>query len=442
MQAKVLVVGGGGREHAIAARLHNTGSEIFAVMRNRNPGITRISSAYLICPENELEKICEFGKKNHVDFAVCGPEEPLVHGLADVLGGAGIPCVGPGKAGAQIEGSKFFARELMRKHSIPGLVDYVVAGDVSDAMRAFDKFGDKFVIKPIGLTGGKGVKIMGEQLATRADAIAYVNEIIEKGIGQHREMLIEEKVEGEEFTLQAFVNEKSIAFAPLVQDHKRLYEGDTGPNTGGMGSYSCSDFMLPFITKEDHELAMEIMRRTVEALANDGIVYRGFLYGQFMATADGVRVIEFNCRLGDPEAMNVLSIHDDDFTELCFKIAHGERFSETGFRKEATVCKYVVPEGYGTKMVSQSEIRVNEEAITGNGCRVYYAMVNEENGVLMTTTSRALAIVGCEKDIESAERHVEHALNFVKGRFYVRHDIGKKELIQKRILHMQKIRGS
>lgn len=441
MTTKVLLVGGGGREHAIANALHRSGAKLFTAMRNKNPGISRISEKVKILQETDLNGVVEFGSQNNVDFAVCGPEEPLVHGLADALQQQGIPCVGPVQSGARIEGSKLFARELMRKHGIPGCVDYRVVSSVEEAEKAFLGFDGNFVIKPIGLTGGKGVKVMGEHLKTLEDAKNYAKEIIEKKIGQSQSLLVEERVEGEEFTLQAFVNEKSVSFSPLVQDHKRLLEGDTGPNTGGMGSYSCEDFLLPFLEEKDLAMAKEIIIKTVNALKSEGINYRGFLYGQFMATADGVKVIEFNCRLGDPEAMNVLTLFSSDFTDLCWRIANGESFSQPDFERKATVCKYIVPEGYGVKPMANEKISVDEKEIINAGCIPYYAMVNEENGEIYTTTSRAIGIVGIGDNVEQAEQKAEHGVKFVHGRVFMRHDIGKKELIQRRIEHMKKLRG-
>ncbi|MEM4161266.1 MAG: phosphoribosylamine--glycine ligase [Thermoplasmata archaeon] len=442
MQAKVLLVGGGGREHAIASALHRTGAKIFAAMRNRNPGIIRISEKVKIVQETDLTSVTEFACGNNVDFAVCGPEEPLVHGLADALLLKGIPTAGPVQSGAKIEGSKLFARELMEKHRIPGCVSYRFVENLEELETAFNEFNGNIVIKPIGLTGGKGVKVMGEHLRTLEDAKNYAKEIIEKRIGQSQSLLVEEKVDGEEFTLQAFVNEKSVCFSPLVQDHKRLLEGDSGPNTGGMGSYSCEDFSLPFLTPDDLTMAREIIVKTVEALKKEGVNYRGFLYGQFMATKDGVKLIEFNCRLGDPEAMNVLTLFSSDFTELCWKIANGESFSQPDFERKATVCKYIVPEGYGIKPLANEEISVDERGIVDSGCVPYYAMVNEENGKVYTTTSRAIAVVGIGETVEQAEQKAENALKFVQGKVFMRHDIGKMELIRKRVKHMAEIRGA
>ncbi|MGB9635677.1 MAG: phosphoribosylamine--glycine ligase [Thermoplasmata archaeon] len=441
MKAKVLVIGGGGREHAIARALVSSGARIYTVMRNRNPGISRISEKIKVTKETEISAVCEFAKENGVDIAVCGPEEPLVNGIADALEKLGIPCVGPHSRAAMIEGSKMFARELMKKHAIPGAVRFRVVGNIEDARCAFDEYENNFVIKPIGLTGGKGVKVMGEHLKDVGEAMAYVKEIIEKKIGNSQNVLIEEKLEGEEFTLQAFVNEKTVCFSPPVQDHKRLYEGDCGPNTGGMGSYSCENFLLPFLTEEDLTMAREIIIKTVAALKKEGTQYRGFLYGQFMVAADGVHVIEFNCRLGDPEAMNILTLITSNFTELCYKIANGEHLPAPEFKRLATVCKYVVPEGYGINPRRGEEIRIEEEGILKSGCVPYYAMVDEIDGKIYTTTSRSVGIVGAAPTLSEAEQITEKALAFISGKVYVRHDIGKPEVIEKRINHMKALRS-
>jgi phosphoribosylamine--glycine ligase len=229
---------------------------------------------------------------------------------------------------------------------------------------------------------------------------------------------------------------------PLVQDHKRAYEGDVGPNTGGMGSYSAEDHLLPFVEKRDVETAGETMRRTVAALEDEGSPYRGVLYGQFMLTADGPKVIEFNARFGDPEAMNVLPLLDSEFLEICQGIVGGSLSpSKVRFAHKATVCKYVVPEGYGTEPKSGREIRVDERAIEAEGSEVFYAAVNEENGRILTGTSRAVAVVGIDSSIEKAEQACERALRHVSGEaIYVRHDIGKRGIIEKKVERMRTLR--
>lgn len=438
---KVLLVGGGAREHAIAEAVKRSGVKLFAAMKNRNPGIARLSEKILLEHETETKKIAEFARESGVDFAVIGPEAPLAEGIVDALGGEGIPCVGPAKKLARIEASKEFMRNLMQKYRIPGSLEYAVFDDAGEASEFIDSFGKPIAVKPVGLTGGKGVKVIGDQLKDLEEAKKYVREVIEKKIGGSR-VVIEEKAVGEEFTLQAFVDGRHVIAMPIVQDHKRAFEGDAGHNTGGMGSYSDSNGLLPFATESDREYAVEVMKKTADALRREtGEEYKGILYGQFML-GKKPRLIEFNCRFGDPEAMNVLPILSSDFVKICQRIIDGTlKERDAVFEKKATVCKYVVPEGYGISSRAGEIISVDEEAIRRKRALLYYAAVNEENGKICTTSSRSLGVVGIAGSIEEAERIAESAIANIKGEHvYHRRDIGTKALIQRKIESMKAIR--
>ena len=438
---KVLVVGGGGREHAIAAALSASGSIVLSAMRNRNPGIARLSHEYRLVKETEVEKVTEFAVSRSADLAVVGPEAPLEAGLVDALESKGIGCVGPSKAAARLEVSKSFTRTLMQEHRVPGNIGFATFYDLKDAKAYVRDHKEDLVVKPVGLTGGKGVKVMGEHLLTKEDTVQYLEYIFAHRIGGSG-VVLEEKLVGEEFTLQTFCDGHHVIPMPLVQDHKRAYEGDVGPNTGGMGAYSQEDHLLPFVTAQEREAALEIMKRTVAAMEEEGCPYRGILYGQFMNTRDGPKIIEYNARFGDPEAMNVLSIISSSFTEVCASIADGDLSgSRISFAPQATVCKYVVPLGYGTDPAAGEEVVVDEKAILDVGGRSYYAMVSEENGKVLTTTSRAVGVVGIADTIMAAEQVCEKALSYVKGdAIFVRHDIGRPEVIRKRVAHMESIR--
>ena len=438
---KVLAVGGGGREHAIVEALARSGAEVYACMKNNNPGIRKTASDHLLADEMDIAKVVDYAKTKGVSLAVIGPEAPLEVGLADSLEAVGIPTASPSKAAAMIETSKVFARELMLRHRIPGRAEFVVASDIKGVERALDELGEHVVVKPTGLTGGKGVKVFGEHLMSKVDIIAYAREILDNKIGGSASLVIEEKLVGEEFTLQAFCDGKHLAPMPAVQDHKRAFEGDEGPNTGGMGSYSQAGGLLPFLSKDEYDSAVDIMRRTVDALKAEGAEYKGTLYGQFMLTRDGPKIVEFNARFGDPEAMNVLSLIEDGFVSICEGMAKGSlSIGEVSFAPKATVCKYVVPEGYGGKSLSGEEIQIDEEAISDEGAVLYYANVNEDGGRVYTTTSRSVGIVGISDEIEDAEAVAERALAHVTGKIAVRHDIGKRQMLESRIRHMKEIR--
>ena len=436
-ETRFLVIGGGAREHAIAKALKRGGARIYTVMKNRNPGIARISEEATILQETDISAVVEWAK-GRVDYAFIGPEAPLEVGLADALEEAGIPTIGPKKAAARIETSKEYMRSLMERNGIPGQVKYAVVEDMEDAKKALEEISD-YVIKPIGLTGGKGAKVHGEHIHSDEEALSYINTIID-GYGGGK-AVIEERLEGEEFTLQAFVDGKHLAPMPLVQDHKRAYEGDEGPNTGGMGSYSMADHRLPFIREEEYDEALSIMKKVVEAMEREGNPYRGILYGQFMLTKDGPKIIEFNARFGDPEAMNVLSLLKTPLPEVAAAMVDGT-LGVVEFRKKATVVKYVVPEGYGVKSRSDVRVDVDEAAINREGAEVFYASVNERDGAIYTTTSRTLAVLGMADSLEDAEALAEKALSYVSGDVFSRHDIGKKETVERKVAHMESLRGN
>jgi len=436
---KILTVGGGGREHAAVEALYQSGAEIYSVMKNANPGIIRRSKGYKIIEERNIDDICEFVIENDIDLAFIGPEGPLDIGLVDALANIGVKCAAPTKAAARIETSKAFMRELVAKYNIEGNLGYAIFKNVNDAEKYLRSLDHEIVVKPIGLTGGKGVKVQGEHLNSHEETMEYVREILSSDIGIEG-VLFEERAIGEEFTQMVFVDGTHIAPMPIVQDHKRAYEGDTGPNTGGMGAYSDADHLLPFVDEASRDKAIEILHSIVDAMREEGCPYHGPMYGQFMLTIDGPKIIEINSRFGDPEAMNVLSIIETDFLTVIKEMAAGKLREEVKFKPLATVCKYVVPKGYGTESQAGHEIFVDEEKIKECGAAVYYANVNLVDGKIMTGTSRSVGIVGMGETIEDANNNCEKALSYVRGEaISVRHDIGTSALIQKKTERMKKI---
>lgn len=432
---KVLVIGSGGREHAIVEALARSEyhPKIYAVMGNANPGIKGRAADYMIEKESNVPVIVKYAEDCKVDLAIIGPETPLAAGLADALEQNGIPVVGPRKDAARIEFDKAWTREFMARNDIRGLPKFKVYSDYGDACRYIEENPD-VVVKPAGLTGGKGVKVMGEHVKTVEEACEYVKSVL-----RNDRVVIEERLKGEEVTIMAFVDGRHVVPMPTVQDHKRAFEDDQGPNTGGMGSYTDNIELLPFMTMDDYNEGVAIMEETVKAMEKDtGIQYKGILYGQFMITREGMKVVEFNARFGDPEAMNVLSLLKTDFVDVCEAIVNGSLdMIEIEFDRSATVCKYVVPAGYPDHPVKDAplEVRGSPEYL------VYYASVNERDGKVYTTSSRSLAIVGIADTIADAEILSEAGLANVRGEFHCRHDIGKEHLIRKRIEHMDAIRG-
>ena len=439
---KVLTVGGGGREHAAVEALYRSGAEIYAVMKNANPGIISKSKEHLLCDEKDVARVCEFAKEKGVELAYIGPEAPLEVGIVDALEAQGVKCAAPTKAAARIETSKTFMRELVDKYGIEGNLGFASFDNAKDAEEYLKGIDHEIVVKPVGLTGGKGVKVQGEHLNSFEETMEYINEIFDQNIGGAG-VILEERAVGEEFTQMVFVDGRNIVPLPLVQDHKRAYEGDVGPNTGGMGSYTDGDHLLPFITQTEREEAIAILQSIVDAMAEEGCPYHGTMYGQFMLTVNGPRIIEINARFGDPEAMNVLPILESGFTDICWKMATGTLGKDAEFARKATVCKYVVPRGYGVKSESGHEISVDEKAIAECGATVYYANVDVKDGKLVTGTSRSVGVVGIADTLEEAEQNCEKALKHVVcDAIVVRHDIGTRALVQKRVDHMRELRSA
>jgi len=434
---RILVVGTGAREHAICKAIEGN-AELYSIMSNKNPGIARISK-YQIGSENDLDAVKKFAVDNNIDIAVIGPEAPLEKGIVDALEEMGIGCVGPTMEAAKIETDKVFMRDLFEKYKIDGSLVYRVYDNYDDISDFIDDFGKDVVIKPVGLTGGKGVKIMGEQLKDAEEAKAYSKEIIDTKMSGYATVVIEERAVGEEFTVQAFVDGENIAPMPAVQDHPYAFEGDEGPITGGMGSYSDKGGLLPFLSKNDYDRSVKIMEETVKAVNKEVGPYRGFLYGQFMLGGDGPKLIEYNARFGDPEAMNVLPLLKTNFVDICEGIVDGN-LKGAEFEDKATVCKYIVPEGYPGKAVPNQVIDVNEEKINEAGVQVYYAAVNENDGKIYSSSSRALGLVSIADSIYEAEKICEDATKYVKGDIYHRKDVGTADLIQKRVKHVEQLK--
>lgn len=431
----ILLIGGGGREHVIAEGIKRSKHNpfLYAVMAKKNPGIAVLCEDFLLEKETEVGKVIEYAKSRNIEMALVGPEAPLAAGIADALWEAGIPVVGPKKACAIIEFDKAWARNFMKKYGIEGCPAYEVFTEEGPAHTFIEKLGD-VAVKSSGLTGGKGVKVMGDQLPDLEAAKAYASELLEKG-----PVVIEERFIGEEFTLQALADGKSLIFFPAVQDHKRACEGDLGPNTGGMGSYTDAGGLLPFMLSADLEKVKKIMQDTVKALYEEtGTGYLGVLYGQFILTASGPKVVEFNARFGDPEAMNVIPLIETDFVDIMSAMVKGTLDElPVNFSRKATVCKYAVPVGYPDTPEKDSEI------IVGNigEASVYYASVYEKEGKIYTTSSRAVAALGCAETIDAAEKIAQNALENIRGKLFFRKDIGTAALIQKRIDHMKELRG-
>ena len=422
----ILIIGSGAREHAIARafKRSKTSPLLFCFASSINPGIQELTSGYMVGKMDKVDDMVLFCKSSYIELVIIGPEVPLAAGVVDELTKNGIKCVGPTKQLAQIESSKGFARDLMEEFNIVGNPKYKRFTSIAGVVEFLGELGNHFVVKADGLMGGKGVKVSQEHLQTHDEAVIYCNELIEKG----NSFVIEEKLVGQEFSLMSFCDGKNLAHMPCVQDHKRAYENDTGPNTGGMGSYSSANHLLPFLSQDDADCAQEINKSVATALrAKFGVGYVGILYGGFIKTAKGVRLIEYNARFGDPEAMNVFAIMESDFAELCLSLVNENLTQEHAlFAEKATVCKYAVPKGYPDNPLKDELIDIS---LVQNNDQLYLASVDKRGEDLYEIGSRTVAVVGIADSISEAEKIAECEINKINGPLYHRKDIGTDKLI-------------
>jgi phosphoribosylamine--glycine ligase len=412
----ILLLGSGGREDALAWRLRQSTSCGKLVAAPGNPGIARWADCVGIDPCDPAA-VVELARANHIDLVVVGPEAPLVAGVADALRDAGIAVFGPNAAAAQLEGSKGFTKDLCRANRIP-TADYVRAERAAEALAALDGFGLPVVIKADGLAAGKGVTVA----MSRAEAEAAIHAA---GDGP---LVIEEFLEGEEASLFAVVDGDTAVPLASAQDHKRVGEGDTGPNTGGMGAYAPA----PVLTAELEQRAMdEIVRPTARALAAAGAPFSGVLYAGLMLTADGPKLIEYNVRFGDPECEAIMPLVEGDFAELLHAVATG-RLAEIEPPKlsgKHAVTIIVAARGYPGAPASGGTIRDIEAAEQVEGVTVFHAGTALGEQGLVAKGGRVLAVTAVAETFANARARAYRAvdqIDFADG--FHRRDIGWREL--------------
>ena len=433
----LLLVGSGAREHALAKAIKRSSRphSLVTFASSANPGIAHLSQSFALGNINDPKAVAAFARAQDVTLAVVGPEAPLETGVADALWERDIPVVGPRRDLAMIETSKGFARHLMTEFGIPGCPDYRHFRTLDGVEAFLQSLSEKFVVKADGLMGGKGVKVAGDHLQSHREALQYCEQLIAKGAS----FVIEEKCMGEEFSMFSFCDGPTLKHMPPVQDHKRAYVGDEGPNTGGMGSYSDRDHSLPFLKISDIEAARATNELVAEGLRKKfGHGYKGILYGGYMATADGVRVIEFNARFGDPEAMNLLTLLETDIIDIFEAIGNETLHNmEVAFAPKASVCKYAVPAGYPDNPAKGFAVGIEQVEQPEN---LFLGAVDLRQGKLVATGSRTAAVVGIAEELEEAEAIAETLVSQVEGNLFHRQDVGTRELIDKRVSHMRSLR--
>lgn len=388
----ILVIGSGGREHALYWKLSESPQteQIYAIPGN--PGMGASAAIAL----DDHAAILRFVKEHEIGLVVVGPEVPLMNGLVDELEAAGIRAFGPRANAAEIEGSKSFAKDLMKKYGIP-TARYEVFTAAEPARAYIRQEGAPIVVKADGLAAGKGVIVaMTEQEAL--DAVDAIMEDHSFGDAGAR-VVIEEFMEGEEASLLAFTDGTTIRPMISAQDHKRAYDGDRGPNTGGMGTYAPAPVMTPEMTERAVE---EILKPTIAAMAMEGRVYRGCLYLGLMVTADGPKVVEFNARFGDPETQVVLPLLDSDLVAIMCACADGTLADvPIRWKDGAAVCVVLASGGYPGHYEKGQEIHGLADA-EAMGALVFHAGTAMKDGKLVTNGGRVLGVVGRGADISSA----------------------------------------
>ena len=415
----ILVIGSGGREHALFWKLSESPQteRIYAIPGN--PGMGEMTDIAV----TDNAAILQFAKEKDIDLVVVGPEVPLMNGLVDDLEAAGIPAFGPRANAAEIEGSKSFAKDLMKKYGIP-TARYEVFAEAEAARAYIRSEGTPIVVKADGLAAGKGVVVaMTEQEALDAvDAIMEHNSFGDAGA----RVVIEEFMEGEEASLLAFTDGTVIRPMISAQDHKRAFDGDKGPNTGGMGTYAPAPVMTPELTERAVE---EILKPTISAMEKEGRAYRGCLYLGLMITADGPKVVEFNARFGDPETQVVLPLLDGDLVQIMHACAGGTLADvPIRWKDGAAVCVVLAAGGYPASYEKGNEIYGigNAEKL---GALVFHAGTAKKNGKIVTNGGRVLGVVGMGKDIASAVQSAYDAVDQIsfKGEYH-RKDIAHRAL--------------
>ncbi len=418
---RILVVGRGGREHALIWKLKQSPrvSQIYAAPGNA--GISKLATCVDI-EEKDIASLVQFAKKKQIDLTVVGPEEPLLMGLVDQFQEHDLPVYGPTQAAARIEGSKRFAKALMEKYQIP-TARYQAFDQADEAIAYVRKKGAPIVVKADGLAAGKGV-ILAETLE---QAEAAINRCMkERAFGDAgREVVIEEYLYGQEISLMAFVDGKVVRPMVIAQDHKPVFDGDEGPNTGGMGAYS----PVPQIEEEMIQRGIEeILIPMANALVEEGIHYQGVLYAGLMITSEGPKVIEFNARFGDPETQVVLPRLKSDLLDILLATLEGELSKvEIHWKHEAAVCVVMASEGYPRAYQTGFPITGLPEAT--ESVIPFHAGTRHEGETVVTNGGRVLGITGLGKDLIEARAITYEAIDKImfSGAHY-RKDIASKAL--------------
>jgi len=420
---KVLVVGGGGREHALVWKIAQSPLVTKVFCAPGNPGIGQLAENVPI-KVDELERLLDFARSEGIGLTVVGPEQPLSMGIVDLFEKEGLKIFGPRKDAAIIEASKAFSKDLMQKYGVPTAA-YGVFTEVEPAEAFIDRTGVPIVVKADGLAAGKGVIIA----QTRQEAVAAVRDMLSGNAfgSAGARVVIEEFLTGEEASFLAITDGTNIIPLASAQDHKAIFDGDKGPNTGGMGAYSPA----PVVTPAVHEQAMaEVLRRTVDGMAAEGRPYRGVLYAGLMVKEGRVRTLEFNARFGDPECQPLLMRMKSDIVPVLLAVAEGDLAGRTiEWHDKAAVCVVMASEGYPGDYRTGDEISGLDKAAELDDVFVFHAGTAAKEGRCVTSGGRVLGVTALGETVRQAiEQAYRGAERITWPGVQYRTDIGKKAL--------------
>jgi len=418
LEMKILIIGGGGREHALAWKLRQSALVEHVWAAPGSEGIAQDAEC-VAANLSDVNALAEIAGRLKPDLTIVGPEQPLVLGIADEFSKRGLPIIGPSRDAAQLEGSKVFAKEFMRRHGIPTASTYGIFDAAVDAYTSLCEVDWPVVVKADGLCGGKGVLVT----SSPDEATAFIERLMEaKEFGDAgRCVIVEEGLSGPEISYMVLTDGEKFVPLAASRDYKRAFDGDAGPNTGGMGAISSDDLISAEVEKIIQE---KVVRPTIEGMARDGMKYKGFLYFGLMMTGNGPKVLEFNCRLGDPETEALVMRMDFDLAEALHSATTGNLDDAViSWKPKASVCIVLAAEGYPVKPKVGAKITGLDRV---NGCAVFHAGTRKELGIYYVRSGRVLTLAAAGESLSDARAKVYDAARQIsfEGMHY-RKDIGK-----------------
>lgn len=412
---KCLLLGNGGREAVIAEQISKKYS-LYSILPYENPSIVEYvensNGKYIIGSPFDKELVKKFILDEKIEVCVISSDNLLQDGLIDLAKELGLKTFGPTSKGAKLEWSKTYALDVVEKLAPEMIIKNFHISSLEELDNAMDNYSNEnFVVKPEGLTGGKGVKVGGEHFLSKQEGYNYAKECLEAS----GKVIVQDKVKGSEFTVMVLTDGKNIVPLPITFDYPYRYEEDKGPGTGGMGCMSFSNGLLPFLTKEDVDKCADLIQKTINYVNKDSKEFTGVLYGGFFKTEQGIKFIEFNARFGDPEAMNVLNSLETPFTEVIEHIFNENLSKENcKFKKTNTFLVYIVSKDYAVKKNNDPVIfNLDKEAIRNKGVKIYFANAKEigRNQYTSVSNSRLFALIAEGQDLDNLKEKVYTVIN-------------------------------